>query len=465
MITTLNTKHLIVSAFLLQIVFSCSVLAHFEKAKFFPSDANTDDNFGISVAIDSNTAVVGAYQNDSNGSDCGAAYVYELSGLQWIQKQKLVPSDGSAGDNFGRSVAIEGNTIVIGSYYDDKKGSAYVFTRSGAVWTQQQKLIAPDAALNDRFGCSVAIDNNTIVIGAYRRNSYTGAAYVFVCTGSIWSFQQKLTASDAQSVDYFGYSVAIDNNTIIIGAPNDDYSSVGDIGSAYLYQRQGATWLEQNILRASDGGPSYHFGFSVALDGNWAVIGAYEGNSDVVEGAGAAYVFAKISTDWVEQQKLFDTNDPRNGEDFGWAVAIKNNTILVGCPLDLVDGNETGSVFEFVRMDTTWVQSDRLAAGDANAGDRFGSSPALSGRHIIIGASNNINNTKATGAAYMFSENNTVAGDFDGDSDVDFIDVAVLADSWRQNNPLADIAPAPAGDGIVDMKDFDVLCDNWLAGK
>jgi FG-GAP repeat len=465
MITAPQTRYLIVSAFLFQIVFSCSVLAHLEKAKFFPSDANASDSFGVSVAIDGNTAVVGAYQNDSNGSDCGAAYVYELSGSQWIEKQKLVGSDGSAGDKFGRSVAVEGDTIVVGSYYDDNKGSAYVFSRVDANWVECQKLVAPDAASGDRFGCSVAIDNNTIVIGAYGDDGQAGSASVFVRNDSNWVFQQKLTASDAESADFFGYSVAIDNNIIIIGAPKDDYSSVADIGSAYLYQRQGATWLEQSILRASDGGSSHYFGFSVALDANWAVIGAYEGDTNVVSGAGAAYVFSRTGANWVERQKLFDANDPCYGEDFGWAVAIKNDTILIGCPYDFVDGDKTGSVFEFVRTDTNWIQSDRLAAGDADTNDRFGSSLALSGCHIIIGAPNNINNDKLTGSAYIFNENDTVTGDFDGDSDVDFNDFAILADSWGQNNPLIDIAPAPAGDGIVDMKDFDVLCDNWLAGK
>jgi hypothetical protein len=453
-----------VSAFLFQIVFSCSVLAHLEKVKFFPSDANAGDGFGVSVAIDGNTAVVGAYQNDSNGGDCGAAYVYEFSGSQWVQKQKLIPSDGSAGDKFGKSVAIQGDTIVVGSY-DDNEGSAYVFSNSGGVWTQQQKIVAPDAATGDKFGCSVSIDNNTIVVGAYGDDGYAGSASVFVLAGSSWVFQQKLTALNAESMDIFGCSVAIDSNIIIIGASNDDYSGISDAGSAYIYQRQDATWLEQNILRASDGGPYHHFGYSVAIDDNWAVIGAYEGNSDIVSGAGAAYVFAKINTDWVERQKLFDANAPCSGDDFGWAVAIKNDTILVGCPLDFVDGNKTGSVFEFARTDTNWVQSDRLTAGDANTNDRFGSSLALSGRHIIIGAPDKFNNDKSTGSAYIFNENNAVTGDFDGDSDVDFIDFAVLADSWRQNNPLMDIVPTPAGDGIVDMKDLDILCDNWLAGK
>ena len=458
MITAPKARYLIASAFLLQIVFNRAALAHLKTAKLFPPDANAGDSLGASVAIDGNIAVVGAYLNDSNGSDCGAVYVYELSGSQWLQRQKLTPSDGSVNDQFGRSVAIDGNTIVVGSYYGDSNepntGSTYVFSRLGGAWTQQQKLIAPDATPDDRFGCSVAIDNNTIVIGAYRRNSFTGSAYVFVRTGLTWDFQQELTASDAQLDEYFGYSVAIDNNTIIIGAPNWNNPR----GSAYFYQRQSTTWLEQSVLRGDAG----HFGFSVALDGNWAVIGAYEGNTNIVSGAGTAYVFANTDAGWVEQQKLFDANSPAYSKDFGWVVAIKNDTILAGCPYDFTDGNKTGSVFEFVRTGSTWIQSDRFTAGDANTDDKFGSSLALSGRHIIIGAPYNFNDGNSTGSAYLFDN---FPGDLDADSDVDFFDFAVLADSWKQNNPLADIAPAPAGDGIVDIKDLAVLCDNWLAGK
>ena len=458
MVTTPKIRYLIVSAFLLQIVFSRAALAHLETAKLFPPDANTGDSFGASVAIDGNIAVIGAYLNDSNGSDCGAVYVYELSGSQWTEQQKLTALDGSPGDQFGRSVAIEGNSIVVGSYYGDSNepntGSAYVFTRSGDVWTQQQKLVAPNAATNDRFGCSVAIDNNTIVIGAYRRNNFTGSAYVFTRTGQNWGFPETLTASDAQSGVNFGYSVAIDNNTIIVGAP--DWNT--PIGSAYFYQRQNTTWLEQSILRGNAG----HFGFSVALDGNWAVIGAYEGDTNIVSGAGTAYVFANTDAGWVEQQKLFDANSPAYNEDFGWAVAIKNDTVLVGCPYDFTDSNKTGSVFEFVRTGTTWIQSDRLTAGDADANDGFGKSVALAGRHIVIGAPYNFNDGNSTGSAYLFDD---FPSDLDADGDVDFFDFAVLAGCWRQNNPLADIAPAPAGDDIVDIKDLAVLCDNWLAGK
>ncbi len=311
MIITEKNRYLAVPVFLFQMVFSCTALAHLETAKLFPSDGNAEDRFGVSVAIDGNTAVVGAYQNDSNGSDCGAAYVYELSGSQWLQRQKLTPSDGSAGDQFGRSVAIEGNSIVVGSYYDNSSGSAYVFTCLGGTWAQQQKLVAPDAAPDDRFGCCVAIDNNTI----------------------------------------------------IVGAPN----WVALIGAAYFYQRQSTTWLEQTVLRGDTG----HFGVSVALDGNEAFIGAYENDVGITPRAGAAYVFDKTNANWVERQKLFDVNDPCGGDDFGFAVAIKNGTILVGCLYDFVDGNKKGSVFEFARTDTNWVQIDRLTAGDANIDEQI----------------------------------------------------------------------------------------------
>jgi hypothetical protein len=456
----------IVCIFLVSVLFARTTFAHDETAKLFPSDANAGDNLGVSVAIDGNVAIVGAYLNHSRGADCGAAYVYEFSGSQWIQKQKLIPSDGAANDKFGKSVAIQGGAIVVGSYNDDSaKGSAYIFSNSGGVWTQKQKIVAPDAAAGDKFGCSVAMDNNTIVVGAYGDDSLAGSASVFVLTGSSWVFQQKLTASDAASGDIFGCSVAIDNNTIIIGASNDDHSGDIDAGSAYIYQRQGTTWLEQSILRASDSGPVHHFGYSVAIDGNWAAIGAYEGNSDVVAGVGAAYVFAKINTDWVEQQKLFDANDPCVGDDFGSAVVIKNDTVFVGSPYDYVNGKMAGAVLEFVRTDANWVQNDRLTADDANTDDRFGASLALSGRQTIIGAPFNSNNGKSTGSVYIFSENIHLAGDFDGDSDVDSIDFAILANSWLQNNPFVDIAPSPAGDGIVDIQDLAAMSVNWLAGK
>ena len=448
-------------------VFNLPAIAHYPQAKLSPSDANAGDGFGVSVAIDGNTAVVGSYQNDSNGIDCGAAYVYQHSGSNWTQSQKLTASDANTGDQFGRSVAIEGNTIVVGSYIGDStepnSGSAYVFTRSGSVWSQWQKLTALDANTEDKFGCSVSIDNNTIVIGAYGDSSDTGSAYVFTRTGSTWNFQQKLTASDAIQGDLFGYSIAIDDNAILIGAHNNDNSDYQDVGSAYIFQRQDATWIEQNILRASDAKPADHFGYSVALDGNYACIGAYECDINKANDAGAAYVFKRTGDNWVEQQKLFDANDPCSGEDFGWSVAIENDTILTGCVNDSLGGKKTGSVFQFALVGPSWVQSDHIFPADANDDDKFGSSLALSGRNIIVGAPYN----NSSGSAYVRED--VLITDFDGDSDIDFADFAVFAPAWLTAegtpgfNPICDISNPP--DLLINLLDLETLCDDWLLGK
>ncbi len=465
MIFTMKDNCLVVPVFLFQIVFVCAAFAHIESTKLFPSDGSADDAFGISVAADGNLAVVGAYQNDTSGLNSGAAYVYERFGSQWFERQKLTPSDGAAGDQFGRSVAVQGNTIVVGSYYDDSsRGSAYIFTPTDSGWTQQQKLTAPDAAANDRFGVSVAIDNNTIVIGAYRRASNTGCAFVFTRNGSAWDFQQTLTASDAQTGEYFGYTVAIDGNTIIVGAYYGDISGVVDAGKAYVYQREGSTWTEQCILHASDYTEYDHFGYSIAIDSNFAVIGAYEGKSDTITGSGAAYVFENTGSSWVERQKLIDSNAPAYGEDFGWSAAMTNGTIFVGSPFDYFDGNQVGAVYEFIRDGEVWIPNGRLMAGDPNIADRFGASLALSGGNLFIGATYNKNNDANTGSTYVFSETDVLVADFDGDSDVDFFDFAFLGSFWNQNNAIADIAPFP-GDGIVDIKDLSLFCGSWLAGK
>jgi hypothetical protein len=458
-------KNLAILLFLVQAIFSCSTSAC-EQFKLSASDANADDRFGVSVAIDGDIAVVGAYQNDSNGSDSGAAYVFELSGTDWIEQKKLIPSDGAAGDKFARSVAIEGSTIVVGSHLDDNSGldsgSAYVFSCSGGVWSQQQKLTALDGAVGDRFGFSVSIDTNTIVVGAYGDDAETGAAYVFTKIGPTWTQQQKLTASDPCLGDRFGWPVAIDNNTIIVGAYQDDHSECFDAGSAYVFTFDGLSWTQEAVLRAFDPCPSDHFGFSVALDGNSAVIGAYECDVNGVPDAGAAYVFDRTGAGWVERQKLFNSYNPNIGDDFGRAVAVEGDTILVGCPNYFLDDEPTGAVFEFVRSDNLWIQRNLFTADDANTGDSLGFSAAISDRRLITGAHYSGDN----GSAYVFTH---LPGDLDRDCAVDFIDFAIFALCWRTAqgqtgyDPACDISIPP--DMLINILDLNTLCDDWLTGK
>ena len=274
-----------------------------EQAKLTASDGESNDQFGYSVAVsgDGNTAVIGAYGDDDGGTNAGSAYVFVRSGSSWTQQAKLTASDGAASDFFGRSVVIsgDGNTAVIGADGDDDggidSGSAYVFTRSGSSWTQQAKLTASDGASSYHFGRSVAVsgDGNTAVIGAIGVDEGRGSAYVFVRSGSSWTQQAKLTASDGASEDQFGWSVAVsgDGNTAVIGSYADDDG--GDrSGSAYVFSRSGSSWTQQAKLTASDRAANDYFGWSVAVsgDGNTAVIGSYA-DDDRGGGSGSAYIF------------------------------------------------------------------------------------------------------------------------------------------------------------------------------
>ena len=272
----------------------------FQQAKLTASDAADYDIFGYSVAISGDTVVIGAYGDDPRGGDsAGSAYVFVRSGETWIEQAKLIAADAAAYDEFGVCVAVSGDTAVVGAWLDDCEaidtGSAYVFARSGEVWTQQAKLTASDAEAGDQFGSSVAVSGETVVVGAIYddHDSLTdaGSAYVFVRSGGVWSEQAKLTASDAAASDEFGVSVAVWGDSAVVGAWLDDDFGGTNAGSPYLFVRAGDVWTEQAKLTASDSKGRDYFGESVALSGNTAVIGATCADHDENTDAGSAYVF------------------------------------------------------------------------------------------------------------------------------------------------------------------------------
>ena len=256
----------------------------FEQAKLSASDAANGDLFGWSVAVAGDTAVVGApFDNTVAGTDAGSAYVFVRSGGAWTQQAKLRASDAANGDLFGVSVAVAGDTAVVGAYDDNTvagvdAGSAYVFVRSGGAWTQQAKLTASDAANGDAFGISVAVAGDTAVVGAYADDTVAGgdagSAYVFVRSGGAWTQQAKLTASDAANGDAFGISVAVAGDTAVVGASYDDTVAGTDAGSAYVFVGSGGVWTQQAKLTASDAANGDAFGISVAVAGDTAVVGA-----------------------------------------------------------------------------------------------------------------------------------------------------------------------------------------------
>ena len=371
-----------------------------EQQKLTASDGAANDYFGMSVSIEGDTAVIGAYGDDDY---TGSAYVYVRSNGVWSEQQKLTASDGAEHDEFGISVSIGGDTVVIGGVGDDDNGlisgSAYVYVRSNGVWSEQQKLTASYTVSGDLFGISVSIDGDTAVIGAWGNDdngSNSGSAYVYVRSNGVWTEQQKLTASDGATGDRFGWSVSIDGDTAVIGARWDDDNG-SNSGSAYIYVRSNGVWSEQAKLTASDGWSNDVFGSSVSIDGDTVVIGALWGDY----GSGSAYVYVRSNGVWSEQQKL-TASDGASGDEFGSTVSIDGDTVVIGAYNDDDNGSYSGSAYVYVRSNGVWSEQQKLTASDGAVEDQFGSTVSIEGDTVVIGAQGDDDHGSRSGSAYIF---------------------------------------------------------------
>jgi hypothetical protein len=381
----------------------------FEQEKLLPSDGATLDCFGGSVSIDGNYAIIGADYDNDNGYRSGSAYVFKRDGTTWNEQTELFASDGAEKDYFGMSVSINGDYAIIGADNDDdngfQSGSAYVFKREGITWTEQAKLLPSDGAYQDRFGYSVSINGDFSIIGAYHNDDngqVSGSAYVFKREGTTWTEQAKLLPSDGEADDWFGSSVSINGDYAIIGAYNNDDNGFGS-GSAYVFIRNGTNWTEQAKLLPSDG--AYHdcFGISVSIDGNYAIIGAYN-DKDNGEMSGSAYVFIRNNTNWTEQAKLLPS-DGAYQDWFGLSVSIDGNYAIIGAHTNDDNGENSGSAYIFKRDDTNWTNLVKLLASDGATEDWFGESVSIDGNYAIIGAHLDDDNGQISGSAYVFRGN------------------------------------------------------------
>lgn len=381
------------------------------ETKLTASDAAAGDLFGAEVAISGDTAVVGAEKDDDRGEDSGSVYVFVREGSNWTEWVKLNASDADAGDYFGFSVAIDGDTIVVGAIKDDdageESGSAYVFTRNGSIWTEQAKLTASDADAGDHFGYSVGIDGDTIVVGAdldgrdrdVEDDKY-GSAYVFVRNGSNWTEQAKLTAGDDEGV-MFGESVAISGDTIVIGSSQTDTDAGEHAGAAYVFSRVGSIWTEQTKLTHSDAAAGDDFGHNVDIYEDTIVVGARTKDINTLQDAGAAYVFTRNGSTWTEQAKL-TASDAATEDCFGQSVAIDNDSVIVGVRDSDDAGWSSGSAYVFIRNDSVWDEQVKLTASDAATKDRFGFSVAISGNTVMVGAHFNDDAGEDSGSVYIY---------------------------------------------------------------
>jgi hypothetical protein len=374
-----------------------------EVAKLLAGDGAGGDLLGLSVSIDGDTALIGAYGDDDRGSASGSAYVFVRSGEAWIPQAKLVPSDGASDDLFGWSVSIDGDTALIGARGDDfYTGSAYVFVRNGGIWAQQAKLVASDRTFGDYFGYAVSVDGDTTLIGANGDDdggSFSGSVYAFARSGGTWVQEAKVVASDGAANDQFGWSVSIDGETALIGASYDVVQGL-QTGSAYVFMRIGGVWIEQAKLVANDRALDDWFGHRVSIDGDTAVITAYRDDDQGVD-SGSAYVFVLNGGIWGQQAKLV-ASDGAAEELFGSSVAIDGNTVLVGSILDGDQGANSGSAYVFVRYGGSWSQQAKFVASDGAAEDRFACSVSLHGSFVLVGAYLDDDRGVDSGSAYVY---------------------------------------------------------------
>lgn len=430
-----------------------------ETQKIVASDREELGRFGHSVDISGNFAVVGAYGmgNFNNGQ----AYVFEKQGVNWVQIQILQNSDNENYDRFGYAVAIDGDYIVVGAYGEDddvsasnnlsKAGSAYIFKNNGGTWSQVQKIIASDRTANDEFGWSVDIDGNTIIVGAHIEDEdenglntiyHAGSAYIFeLNTGTgVWSQSQKIVANSRTAdltfpnggnsgedvSDLFGHSVAISGDYLVVGSLNHDWDETNTTstlngGAIYIFENNGGLWTEVKKVVNSDVQVSDRFGASVAIDSNFIAVGSYSQDysltgTNYMPNSGSVYVCKRdVGGNWSEQQKLVAPT--RNtGDRFGWSVSIDSVFLVIGANEDNNNKNEinplvdAGSAHIFKRDITNgnYTHLQKIDASDRDSLDLFGNSVSISGSNLIIGALEqdfniqHIDSMSNAGAVYVY---------------------------------------------------------------
>lgn len=405
-----------------------------EQAKLTASDAGDDDNFGFAVSLDGDSALIGAYRDDDGGSSSGSAYVFVRDGNVWTEQDKLTADDAASSDWFGYTVDLSGDSALVGAFLDDdagsRSGSAYVFTRSGDTWSQQAKLTADDAAAGDDFGSSISIDGDTAVVGAYADDdlaSSSGSVYVYIRSDGLWTQESKLTASDGEAYSYFGRSVSIDGDRLFVGAEQDD-GGASQSGSLYVFERSEGTWSEEDKIVIDEA--YYGLGHAVSLSGNRVLAAAWLRDDCNSNHPNAVYSYDFNGLNWIQAELKTDENDLGDGSEFirfGYSVSLDRDTALVGAYRDYVAGVPTGSAYVLTRGGSIWSLNQILAATDGASSDFFGIAVSLDSGTAIIGASSNDDAGSASGSAYVFTSsgadwqqqakltaNDAAAGDFFG---------------------------------------------------
>lgn len=375
-----------------------------------PNNGASNDNFGVDVAIDGDVMVVGAHKKNAGGlPDAGEVYVYRRTGGVWSLEENLIASDADISDQFGRSVSIKDDVIAVGCPNDGEAafnaGAVYIFRLDiGGNWVEEEKLMASDAEASDNFGFSLSLDTDRVVVGCPNNNGSSaniGSAYIYDFDGSNWNETQQIVSTFAEfGGEQLGYDVALEGDVVVLGAPLDDDAAT-DAGTGFVYSFDGTNWTFDQKLVASDGSNSHSFSFSVDIDGTRIIVGAFgAGNGS----SGAAYIFEYDGTTWNETD-IFYGESPEDDDWLGYDVAINGTTFLASAIND--DGKATNGgathVYRYDTPNTEWILEVTLYPNDGGNADDYGSSVALDQLDILIGSPSRDLSGANSGLAYYYN--------------------------------------------------------------
>lgn len=375
--------------------FSLIASAHdTEEEKVLASDGAAGDLFGSAVSVDDTTMIVGA----PGAGGIGAAYVFVHDGTSWVEEAKLTPSDGAAGDDFGHAVSVHGDHVIVGAPGHDSAGAdagaAYIFVHSGGVWSEDAKLTATGAGAGDEFGVSVSMEHDHAAIGAPREAAgLSGSAFVFSETGGVWSQAVELFAADATAGDEFGFSVKLGDETLLVGSPHSD-GPVADTGAAYVFDEVGGVWSQTTKLAPAGLVGGDHFGIAVARSGLLLTIGA-SGDDTNGSNAGARYNMVPSGSTWVVGHKALGT---AAGNQFGGALSSSGKFVVVG----QANHDGLGSNAGDARLMSGPALIEIFVASDPAPDDQLGCAIASSTCWVAVGACGSDTNGAEAGAVYTY---------------------------------------------------------------
>ena len=361
-----------------------------EEIKLAADNPVADAQFGRSVAMSGELVAVG------EGADgaVGAVYLYKRQGNSYVPEATLAfpdeipevcPQPGIVGNcsEFGRSVAIQGNTVFVGARFapvgSENAGAVYTFRKQGNAWRFEDKIVSPAPEEWDNFGRAIAVQGNLMVVTARKSSLEEGSAYVFEKKGGTWVHKADLVAGDAAPGAYFGQSVDMQGDLIVIGARN---ANPNEAGAAYFFRKSRDGWTEIAKVIPEDGRKNDQFGFTVDVSGNTVAVGARRADTGSLIDTGAVYVYA-VKKKSVEFVTRLSPADARAKDEFGQSVAIAGDTIAAGA---WKDDNRQGSVYLFRKKAGEWNEAGRIVASDGVAGDEFGYSLSAFGNRMVTGA-------------------------------------------------------------------------------